>query len=286
MAIHLDIDTLLLQPIDDIWDAMLDPNKGKVLQTEPSSLYQPNGEHINFMFTRDYAMGSTIISSNETDRHQITTKWGVQGGFFVVEPSQWTLAQIIRTVMAGQYSPVKGWSREGYGGYWGAAQIQGLLSYIYRPVNSARNGAVELNRCIYNNMHDPMYFQTGRYKGKCTTWEETCANDCRSIPFEKVKLAHLTMCTKPWNCEKYDPGLGLCDQMLQRWFETRLDLEGSWNLTFPRGDKSSWFYTAGLGYCRKLLRKKEKRDSTGKEYKTYKGSYRRMVFPWDKKVKP
>jgi hypothetical protein len=56
MAIHLDIDTLLLQPIDDIWDAMLDPNKGKVLQTEPSSLYQPNGEHINFMFTRDYAM--------------------------------------------------------------------------------------------------------------------------------------------------------------------------------------------------------------------------------------
>jgi hypothetical protein len=42
-------------------------------------------------------------------------------------------------------------------------------------------------------------------------------------------------------------------------------------LDVPRGDKSSWFYTAGLGYCRKLLRKKEKRDSTGKEYKTYKG---------------
>jgi hypothetical protein len=283
MAIHLDTDTILLQPLDDLWDAMLNPMRSNKIQVEPSSLYQPNkSQSIDFMFTRGYLQGSTFLPPNTTNRHEITTKWGVQGGFFVVRPSRRIFQEIVDTILAGKFTFLKGWNRQGYGGYWGAAQIQGLLSYIYRPSSNSMTGAVELNRCIYNNMHDPMYFPTGRHKGQCTTLETSCTNDCRETPIEKIKLAHFTLCRKPWNCDDYDDGVGLCSQVLQLWFETRLSLEQSWNVSIESVDESLWFYNASLGYCRKLARNSKKQNQTGQMYKAHKGSYQRMIFPWDR----
>lgn len=287
LAIHLDMDMLLLQPLDALWDAMLDPRKGRILQTEPSSLYQARGEDIDFMFTRDYMRGSSLTNPNATNRHDITSKYAVQGGFFVVRPSESTFQTMVKTVLHGSYSITKGWNRDGYGGYPGAAQIPGFFSFMYRPVQGAgRAGAVELNRCVYNNMQDPKYVPTNTGKQLCTTLDKTCTNDCQTIPFDKVKIAHFTQCRKPWSCERYDTDMQLCNQFLRKWFETRLYMEESWNLTVPKGDKSTWFYSSSLGFCRKLERKKEKREMTGKTYKVNKGSYRRIVFPWEPQSRP
>ena len=298
-AIHLDMDTLLLQPLDSIWDAMLDPRKGRFLQTEPSSLYQAHGgdEPIDFMFTRDYWHGSSLTNPNATDRHEITSRYGVQGGFFVVRPSESMFQTMISTVVRGHYSITKGWNRDGYGGYPGAAQISGFLSFMYRPGqqsssavtsgSAAAGAAVELDRCVYNNMQDPPYIPTGPGRQQvCTTLAESCPNDCQTTPFEKVKIAHFARCRKPWNCEKYDMEMQLCNQFFHRWFETRLYMEEGWNMDVPKGDKSNWFYPSSLGFCRKLERKKEKRDMTGKTYKVNKGSYRRIIFPWEPQSRP
>jgi alpha-N-acetylglucosamine transferase len=289
VAIHLDMDTLLLQPLDDLWDAMLDPANNQQLQTEASSVYQPNTEQqINFMFTRDYLQGSKLKIPNVMNRHNITTRWGIQGGFYVVRPSQSTFQDLVDLVVEGFYQYTKGWHRDGYGGYWGSAQMQGLLSYYYRPTNPkvTKGSAVELNRCIYNNRHDPLYFSSGQYNGNCTTLEDTCTNDCRTTPFPSIKLVHMaTACTKPWNCERMKEYDDRCAMILQKWYKTRKKFERHYKIINTTSPKPMWFHHYSLGYCRKEERKNENialnRGNGKSMYKTYQGFYRRIILPWD-----
>ena len=285
MAIYLDLDTLLLQPLDELWDAMLNAKHGSAIPTEVSSLYQPRyHQRINFMFTRDYMQGSTIVPLNTTDRHNITTKWGVQGGMWVVRPSHVKFRELVQTVLEGNFRSTRGWHLEDYGGYYGAAQIQGLLSYAYRPslTSMTTGGAVELNRCIYNNRYDPARFAKGQYEGRCITLEDTCTTECRTTAFDTIKLAHMTVCSKPWKCDRLDDSAEHCTKVLERWFETRRSFEASVNFSIPKSEKSSWFHVYSLGYCRKEEVKDKNAKSGGmKVYKGYKGFYRRIIFPWD-----
>ena len=52
------------------------------------------------------------------------------------------------------YHYPKGWGGTGIGNWWGGATFQGLVPYYYFKVASARNPAVEVDRCIYNQMVD------------------------------------------------------------------------------------------------------------------------------------
>ena len=267
VAVHLDTDVLLLNPIDELFDAMLLGERKPIqaVATEGGAPL-PDGR-IEFMYTRDYPQGSVITND--------TSKWAVQGGMFVVKTSMEKFNSILAVVLRGKYTPTKGWGRNMFGGFWGAPQIQGLLSYVYHNDTSA----VELNRCVYNNLHDNMYFQTGRYEGRCTTLQPTCSNDCRKIPFEDIRMAHLTHCTKPWLCKKYFDGYGLCSRFLGRWFELRQELEETvWQQQLVTVPQEDWFYNASRGYCRRRLRR-EKNRRPDSMYKTMEGDYIRMKFP-------
>jgi hypothetical protein len=93
-----------------------------------------------------------------------------------------------------------------FGGYAGAPQLPGFLSYFYHKANNA----VELDRCIWNNMHDPLKFEIGERKDQCLTLNRECTNDCRKIPYNNVSVAQFGMCSEPWKCEIDDADEGLC----------------------------------------------------------------------------
>jgi hypothetical protein len=230
-VVHLDLDTVILQPLDDLFDVMLLPPDAN-LATPASKLihhamWTPNVTHaVNAFFTRDYPM---VNPGRKPDRV------GVQGGFLVVRPNQQVFDELCAIIMAGHFVPGPGWGGKKlrYGGYYGAAQIQGLLSYFYGHFHP--DTFVELNRCYYNQMADP---PKDKKRNVCLTGEEHC-QDCRDTDMADIKSAHFTLCQKPhwcpnagdkWLREEVWQGrqAGLCMQLHHEWHWIRDKLEQSW----------------------------------------------------------
>ena len=280
IAVHLDIDTLLVRPMDELFDYMLrrqsrssslalpshhiagiqhhlpsfssSPNN-----TTDSTAFAKDGKQLDMFFTRDYHQHSAY---SKNPKH-----YGVQGGFLVVRPNRELLNELTGRLLQETFHKRRGWSNKGYGGYWGASQIQGYLSYVIGEYYSDR--ALELNRCRYNTMisEDPMDVEDPT---KCRTLEPTC-EDCRDTPWEDVYLVHLTTCRKPWECPflRYPTPLA-CRTAHKAWFETRVHLETTqWQQTPPKG---GWNREWTLGYCTKP------RNSSTRVYQT-------MQFPEKKK---
>ena len=182
IVVHTDTDVMFLQPLDKVFDAMLDSDTSKHSLATMGGAPLPS--KIDFVYTRDYLQRSRITRD--------PMKFGVQGGFFVVRPDPQIFDEIKQTILRGDYERGSGWAKLKYGGYWGAPQIQGFLSYFYGEVHPEH--AVELNRCLYNTMVD----DPPEADGKCRTGEKTC-EDCRETPLSEMITVHLTTCWKPWH---------------------------------------------------------------------------------------
>lgn len=263
VVVHLDLDVIVLNSMDDLYDSMID-GPTSLARNDIHAMWQNGTEFpdtIEAFFTRDYNM----MTAGRRQVHQI----GIQGGFIIVKPNLEHFEEYRQIIMEGNYTVDHGWGDKlAYGGYYGAAQIQGLCSYFYGHVRP--NTAVELNRCVYNAMVDsPIDDSAG---GKCRTLQspEQCEN-CRNTNFSLIKTAHLTLCQKPWwcnGCENHslahrENSLGgteaypLCVQMHREWFKTRYELETLWSsqdesyknithlLPLPTGDTE----VTTFGFC-------------------------------------
>jgi hypothetical protein len=248
VVVHLDLDTIVLRPMDEVFDFMVltqttTTKKISVDQVESfaktstmwmdktfnvslshsSRTILENPEQINFMFTRDYNM----VEPPKKKPYQI----GVQGGFLVIRPNQRDFDRMVEIIRAGGDFQDSSWGGEelGYGGYYGAATIQGLASYYYDYHENATR-SIELNRCNYNTMVDePIFFNKKLQKNLCTTLEDEC-EDCRKTKLEDVYTSHFTVCGKPEYCMKQENRL--CEELLQEWHKTRLSLELEWMKRF------------------------------------------------------
>lgn len=237
IVVHLDLDSLVLKPLDDLFLAMLGTNDnndddiassgdqgggnatdGAKFSTEvsearsriPVMFDNPLPvKSIDAYFTRDYNM------INPGHKHV-----GVQGGFLVVKPSMEAFHEYVDIVLEGRFIKGAGWDGQ-YGGFFGAQQIQGICLYFYDARHPGTG--VELNRCYYNNMADDPR-QTS--SGMCRDGHDEC-QDCRDTPIEEVKSVHFTLCSKPWKCPSWHPGSILCAKFHYEWFRIRKDLERS-----------------------------------------------------------
>lgn len=219
-VVHLDLDTLVLQPMDDLFDAMDTNTDGDTTKLESSVMFhKPLPTQIDAFFTRDYNMARK------------SKPVGVQGGFLVLRPSQQTFDDFLEIIREGDYRRQGGWGGKGYGPFYGAMTFQGIVPYYYdlkRP-----NTAVEVTRCEYNAMVDnPRDKKTVNDKavGNCRD-ETTNCEDCRLRPVTDVVTAHFTLCQKPWHCLPHDNGKiqhRLCRELVNQWFKVRKDLEVGW----------------------------------------------------------
>lgn len=122
----------------------------------------------------------------------------------------------------------KGWGGLGFGPFYGSMTFQGIIPYYYDALHPGT--AVELNRCIYNQMADNPRDQrtvNNIVHGNCRDGREEC-EDCRERGIEEIKTAHFTLCQKPWECLPHDADLlqhRLCRKLFSEWYRIRADLE-------------------------------------------------------------
>ena len=108
---------------------------------------------------------------------------------------------------------------------------QGLFPYYYDILHEGR--AVDLNRCIYNQMCDDPRDENKKdpsQPGKCNTGEDDC-EDCRLRPVEDLISVHFTVCRKPWHCMAHSQDNiehWLCRKIHREWFRLRSELEHNW----------------------------------------------------------
>eukprot|EP00566_Odontella_aurita_P014977 CAMPEP_0113536520 /NCGR_PEP_ID=MMETSP0015_2-20120614/6304_1 /TAXON_ID=2838 /ORGANISM="Odontella" /LENGTH=340 /DNA_ID=CAMNT_0000435889 /DNA_START=616 /DNA_END=1638 /DNA_ORIENTATION=- /assembly_acc=CAM_ASM_000160 len=263
VVVHLDLDALVLQPMDELFDVMLDGPKSPALQTISVQSGQNIPNVVDAYFARDY-MGVYWGGRKPV---------GVHGGFFVVRPSDAAFTELVDVVREGNYTLQDGWARSGHGRCHGGETIQGLLPYYYDILHPGT--AIELNRCIYNAVVD----NPRDRKGNCIAGQDpNNCEDCRKAPLGHIKLAHFTYCQKPWLCRDLDgpinwtsdnqtdrSAIRLCMGMQRAWFlmrkrldEYTLRLQNISSDGSQRGVKSktgSFKPEQFLGYCSNVGKK-------------------------------
>jgi hypothetical protein len=230
IVVLLDLDTLILNPLDPIFDLMLhsiEPPSDHMMWKD-----KPIPDNITMAYTNDYNMVSP--------RRKVKP---AQGGFLVLRPSLTVYQEFVAVVRNGDYRDTGGWGGKTRK-HWGSMTIQGLIPYYIFFLHPGQ--AVELNRCVYNNMcQQPMTSYN-----VCFTLQDPC-EDCRLRSLEDISMTHFTFCQKPWLCMRHrrdDIGDKMCRRLHGEWFKMRSEMEVSWgrsgwgNSTYVDGDH---FY----GYC-------------------------------------
>jgi len=157
LAVHLDFDSLLLRPMDDLFDAMLgkrgedeNENGSKLpLATLPRTREVDRTRPIDAAFTRDY---------NSVNRPGPDAPVGYQGGFLAVRPDARVLERYREVLRTGDFllGPRDGWGGK-VGGFYGDVTFQGILPYYYEqvaPKEGVAHNEAELDRCVFNQMAD------------------------------------------------------------------------------------------------------------------------------------
>ena len=150
-VVHLDTDSLVLQNMDELFSL-----------------------EASLVYTCDYNM------QNTNQRAQFKP-CPVQGGFVVVTPSAEVFEGMVGVVRKGHWGGPygSGWEGTGIGNWWGGPTFQGVVPYYYQKVaDQARFPAVEVDRCVYNNMIDKPITDPAPLKG---------AEDCKGLPLHAIK---------------------------------------------------------------------------------------------------
>ena len=131
-VVHLDLDTLLLKPLDRY-------------------LALPQG----FVYTTDPMMKNRCSNKNHSDVscHPSGRRppFPVQGGFLLVRPNATIFADLVAIVERGDYD--YGWEGTHHGHYWGGMTVQGLLPFYFAE-RAEPSASLEADRCVVNAMFD------------------------------------------------------------------------------------------------------------------------------------
>ena len=284
IVVHWDMDVAILQPMDDLFDAMLYPAthpRGKAAREKVERQHPEDEwpETLNAFFTRD------ITSAKPWEK--ITA---VQGGFLVARPDKDVFDNYIEFIKKGNYVKGRGdgsgWGGLGYGGFQGAMAYQGAVAYFYDQL--APNTSVELNICRWNqvaadviwrgpermtehNMQCRQYPRKKLPSGEPDYESNKDCEDCRLTPVEAVKTVHYTACKKPWECKVPHPrvprdkrhiyrlhnlvSVDNCSKLLKEWFKLRQEFEEALETASDGQIKPSerigaYYKENFLGYCK------------------------------------
>ena len=257
-VVHLDVDSLVLQNFDELFDD--DPTVGgAVLSPTAISTAKKNFEK------RDTSLPllEGIYAQYTMDWNMAQRPWGsnppVQGGFVIARPSLQVYEEMVAIVRKGDFQG--GWGGTRAGAFYGGMTIQGLLPYYfmhYRPGTGR-----EVRGCVYNNMASNPRNVGGFGKGDCRDGtvpppggaytgliEKGDCEDCRLSRVEDVKVVHFTICQKPWECHGTSTSCyycKICNQFHRKWFEIREELERE------RGAYQSELYAHGKTPARRNM---------------------------------
>ena len=234
-VVHLDMDSLVLQNFDELFDdapvegaatlsAAAVAANDRNLKNVDASLPPITGVHGQYTF--DWNMAQRPWGANPP----------VQGGFFVARPNLDVFEEMVAIVRKGDFRG--GWGGTRAGSFYGGMTIQGLLPYYFRHVRP-RLGR-EVRGCVYNNMASNPRSAGGFGKGECRDGTVPGAgaytgdiakgdcDDCRLTDVAAVKVVHFTICQKPWICHGTSTSCyycKICNEFHKLWFAIREEFE-------------------------------------------------------------
>ncbi|KAL3788900.1 LOW QUALITY PROTEIN: hypothetical protein HJC23_002654 [Cyclotella cryptica] len=267
LAVHLDLDSLILRPMDDLFDVMLgkaasDGNRNITVPiAKGAKTKKPDfTRSIDAAFTRDY---------NQVTSPSPDAAVGYQGGFLVVRPSLEVLERFRDILRRGEFILTQNKMKRGWGGkygpFYGAMTFQGLLPYYYEDVAPKdEHNEIELDRCVYNQMADNPRKSTYKFPRAtpldpkvmgfrdtkvCRDGRTDCSDtDCQRVHPKDTVTTHFTF-AKPWDCSDGLPGTvadDTCKGLLREWFAVRRELEDFWIMSSSNDKEPSYWESETL----------------------------------------
>ena len=239
VVVMLDMDAILLRPLDVLFDAMIYSGAGAKTMEEGDIMTSRRGEAARESLVEEGLLAPTRYSANDKfAREQLPrqinafytrdwgsatpkgAKWvGLQGGFLVLRPSLQAYQSLVDILQDGNFvegwGKGSGWGASGYGYHiYGAMTFQGLMAY-YQEVNATIKG-VELHSCKFNLMASnprmtsgsrisrstPINQTSAGYSdGRCRDARKNCDDvQCQTWDMARAYSVHYTHCRKPWTC--------------------------------------------------------------------------------------
>mmetsp|Transcript_18959 Transcript_18959/g.54632 ORF Transcript_18959/g.54632 Transcript_18959/m.54632 type:complete len:827 (-) Transcript_18959:89-2569(-) len=242
LVVMVDLHTMFLQPIEDLYDALLGASNGNTIELPRLDALRIRPK-TQLLFTRDY---------NTVTPHSFNS--GYETGLLVLEPNQSVFDDLVNLLLVGQYDTVSGWGTVGsFVGYPKAKLSSGLLPYYFEHVRgSEKNAAVEISACVYANKNDEPHVRLPDKSEVCRDGTSNCV-DCRARPFEDIRVAIMTVCRSPWTCffhQQQREEIKHCRWFHSTWFQFRKELEEQKQDEFPPVDNSGGYFVKHYhGYC-------------------------------------
>lgn len=185
-ALLMDVDTLLLGPVDELYEL----NRTLLFTKD---LFLMGDQYLDKPNFRDFAM--------------------IQGGFILLKPDMQVFEDIMDIIREGDFRPGTGWGGTEIGYGYGGPTFQGTLPYYFQSVkNMARSPQYyEVDNCVYNVMDE----LKGRHKG-----DPDCATSVKDI-----KIYHFTFCQKPWTCSGTSTARPACKFATDEWWRFSRQVE-------------------------------------------------------------
>ena len=165
IAVHLDLDTLVVHPLDELFDVMhfdsvrdegrearlallrdgiIAPTYlARRMSGDPTGMTEVDNATERLHASAEEVMADIVVDAFFTKDYNMIRpgeqqkRVGVQGGFLVVHTSMLTYKRIVDIVLSGEYygghdAKNSGWRKSGYSNHiWGSMTIQGLLAYYF-----------------------------------------------------------------------------------------------------------------------------------------------------------
>ena len=223
VVVLVDFDTLVLQPLDDAIDALMD---------DPDATAS---------FAFDYPRSDQITGLNR----------GANAGLFLFKPSFELFNDLVDLYETSVYDPQLGWDIRGVVDFDGALGFSGLVTHYYQD-----HPFIELNKCEYSNQAlDPT-----NADGACRDASDSSAGagcqDCRTHLFQNIRAGRYSEngCGHPWAChwdEAWDaPTKTRCREYHKTWFERRIRWEDEfWIGGIPAVRNGTFHFDTFFGYC-------------------------------------
>lgn len=147
VVVHLDLDTLVLKPMDKLYNVMIngapkDGSSGGIDVAFDDPLVSPTASpdnQINAYFTRDYNMA-----------HANMKHAGAQGGFLVLRPSLDVYNEFVSIIRKGDFRSGSGWGGLGFGPFYGVSISCLPFLFIYFIVFCS----LLIHLCCYFTVYD------------------------------------------------------------------------------------------------------------------------------------
>jgi hypothetical protein len=199
------IHSLVLQPLDPLFHAMLHPKstpEGRIARAHlASKLERPADElpaQIDHFFVRDYPNAGYA-------RKPVVYR----PGFLVARRNPAILREAVKLIHQGDYIEGDidaGWGGRGYSMYFRNGMISGLFTYLLDEFHG--DTSVELSGCKFgHNGMDNLYRNSPRFHpslkahfGQCRSGENQCL-DCTKTDVESIfTILYDGTCHAPWKC--------------------------------------------------------------------------------------